>query len=152
MVASALATIAFGLRAALRVLDRRDCVWDLIIRGRGDVPLSAVRRELRRLLDPRRRQSLARCYEAIGDEPSASGKVPCRACVIVTVHVVANVRPQLALVVTLLRDEAPSVRGLAAARQLISTGTTSLFGRDEVILRQDPDRVAFLLRGGSDGV
>ena len=146
VVACALAVVAFGLRAALRVLDRRDCVWDLIIRGRDDVPLSAVRRELRRLLDPRRRESLARCYEAIGDEPSASGRVPCRACVIVTVHVVAKVRPELALVATLLRDEAPSVRGVAAARQLISTGTTSLFGRDELMLRQDLQRIALLLR------
>ena len=146
VVTSALATLAFGLRAALRVLDRRDCVWDLIIRGRGDVPLTAVRRELRRLLDPRRRASLVRCYEAIGDEPSAAGRVPCRACVIVTVPVVAKVRPELALVATLLRDEAASVRGVAAATRLISTGTTSLFGRDDAILRADLHRVALLLR------
>ena len=151
VVASALATMGFGWRAALRLLDRRDCVWDLIIAGRGDVPLAIVQRELRRLLDPRRRESLARSYESIGDEPGASGRVPCRACVIVTLYVVAKVRPELALVATLLRDDAPSVRGVAAARQLMSTGTTSLFGRDELILRQDLNRIAFLLRGGPSG-
>lgn len=146
-VASALATIGFGCRAALRLLDRRECVLDLIIGGRGDLPLAVVERERRRLLDPRRRETLAHSYESIGDEPSASGRVPCRACVIVTLYVVTKVRPELALIAALLRDDAACVRGVAAAERLISTGSGPLFGRDEVILRQELRRIAFLLRG-----
>jgi hypothetical protein len=45
VVASALATIGFGCRAALRALDRRECAWDLIISGRDDVTLVVVERE-----------------------------------------------------------------------------------------------------------
>ena len=85
-VASAVVTLGFGCRAALRAWDRRERVWDVIISGRGDVPLAVVERERGRLLDPRRRERLARCYESIGDEPSASGRVSCRACVIVTLR------------------------------------------------------------------
>lgn len=149
VVASALATIGFGCRAALRALDRRERVRDVIISGRGDLPLVVVERERRRLLDLRRRKTLAHSYESIGDEPSASGRVPCRACVIVSLNVVAKVRPELKLIAALLRDEAPCVRGVAAAERMISTGTASLFGCDDEILRQDLHRIAFLLRGVS---
>jgi hypothetical protein len=148
VIASAFATIGFGCRAALRALDRRERVRDVIIGGRGDLPLAVVERERRRLLDPRRREMLAHSYESIGDEPNASGRVPCRACVIVNLYVVAKVRPELKLIAALLRDEAPCVRGVAAAERMISTGTASLFGRDEEILREDLHRIAFLLRSG----
>jgi hypothetical protein len=120
VITSAMVAIGFGCRAGLRSSDRRERVRDLIIRGRDDVPLSAVQRERRRLLDLRRRETLARCYESIGDEPSASGRVACRACVIVNLHVVAKVRPELALIAMLLRDDAPCVRGVAAAQRLLS--------------------------------
>lgn len=148
-VASALATVGFGCRAALRALDRRERVRDVIISGRGDHPLAVVERERKRLLDPRRRETLAHSYESIGDEPNASGRVPCRACVIVNLYVVAKVRPELALIAALLRDDAACVRGVAAAQRMISTGTASLFGCDDEILRQDLNRIAFLLRGTS---
>jgi len=147
VVASALVTICFACRAALRRLDRQERVWDLIISGRGDVPVAVVRRERIRLLDPDRREKLARSYESIGDEPSASGRVECRACVIVSMHVVAKVRPELALVAALLRDDAASLRGIAAAQRLICTGSSSLFGCDHWMLRQDLRRIEFLLRG-----
>jgi hypothetical protein len=147
LIASTLVTIGLGARAALRVLARRECVRDLIISGRADVPLTAVQRERDRLLDPRRRETLAHSYESIGDEPSASGRVPCRACVIVSLNLVAKVRPELKLIAALLRDDAACVRGVAAAERMISTGTTSLFGCDDEILRQDLYRIAFLLRG-----
>jgi hypothetical protein len=143
---SAVVAIGLGCRVALGVRDRRECVWDVIISGRGDVPLDVVRRERARLQDRTRRETLARWYRSIGDEPDASGRVPCRACVIVVPSLVARVRPELALVAALLCDDAPSVRGVAAARRLMCAGT-SLFGRDPEILRQDLRRIAHLLRG-----
>jgi len=147
VIASAVAMIGFGCRGALRALDRRERVCDLIISGRGDVPLAVVKRECGRLLDPCRRETLAHCYESLGDEPSASGRVACRASVIVAPTVVAKVRPELTLIAALLRDDAPSVRGVAAAQRLICAGTSSLFGDDHEVLRQDLHRVAYLLRG-----
>ena len=146
LVASTFATLGLAGRAALRVLDRRDSVRDLIIRGGADVPLAFVQRERNRLLDRRRREILAHCYESIGDEPGASGRVPCRACVIVSLKLMAEVRPEMKLIAALLRDDAPGVPGVAAAQRMVSTGTESLYGDDEEILRQDLRRIAVLLR------
>jgi hypothetical protein len=53
----------------------------------------------------------------------------------------------LALVAALLFADAPSVREVAAAQRLVCAGTSSLFGRDPEILRQDLHRIAYLLRG-----
>lgn len=146
-IASAAVSIVFGGRAALRASDRRERACDLLISGRGDAALAVLDRERRRLLDPRRRQTLARSYESLGDEPSASGTVPCRASVIVAPSVMAKVRPELALIAVLLRDDAASVRGVAAAERLITTGGSSLFGRDHEMIRQDLRRIALLLSG-----
>jgi hypothetical protein len=146
-IASAAVSIGFGCRAALRASDRRERACDLLISGRGDAALAVLDRERRRLLDPRRRQTLARSYESLGHEPSASGTVPCRATVIVTPSVMAKVRPELALIAVLLRDDAASVRGVAAAERLITTGGSSLFGRDHEMIRQDLRRIALLLSG-----
>jgi hypothetical protein len=147
VIASAVATIGFGCRGALRALDRRERVWDLIVSGRGDVPLAVVKRERGQLLDPCRRETLAHGYESLGDEPSASGRAACRASVIVAPIVVAKVRPALTFIAALLRDNAPSVAGVAAAQRLICAGTSSLFGDDREVLRQDLHRVACSLRG-----
>ena len=144
-MASAAVTVGFGCRAASRAADCRERACDLLIGGRGDVSLAVVDRERRRLLDPHRRETLARAYETLGDEPSASGAVPCRASVIVTPRVMAKVRPELALIAVLLRDDAASIRGVAAAERMITTGGSSLFGRDHEIIRQDLRRIALLL-------
>jgi hypothetical protein len=146
-IASAAVSVGFGCRAALRASDRRERACDLLIGGRCGVTLAVVDRERRRLLDPRRRETLARSYETLGDEPSASGTVPCRASVIVTPSVMAKIRPELALIALLLRDDAASVRGVAAAERLITTGGSSLFGRDHEMIRQDLRRIALLLSG-----
>jgi hypothetical protein len=145
-IAGAVVSIGSVCRTALRASDRRERACDLLISGRGDVALAVVDRERSRLLDPRRRETLARSYESLGDEPSASGTVPCRASVIVSPRVMATVRPELALVAVLLRDDAVSVRGVAAAERLITTGGSSLFGRDHEMIRQDLRRIAHLLR------
>jgi hypothetical protein len=146
-LASAVVSIGLGFRAAMRASEGRQRACDLLMSGRSDVALAVLHRERRRLVDPRRRETLARSYESLGDEPDASGRVPSRACVIVTPSVMAKVRPELELIAALLRHDTVSVRGVAAAERLITTGSSSLFGRDHEILRQDLCRIAHLLRG-----
>jgi hypothetical protein len=102
---------------------------------------------LARLREPAHRTSLARAYEAIGEPPATSGRVPHRACVVAVPSVVAKVRPELLTIADLLRGDQPPVRGVAAAEQLLCGGGSSLFGRDVDLLRQDLRRVAFLLVG-----
>jgi hypothetical protein len=145
-LAAAAVSIGSACRTALRASDRRERACDLLIGGRVDVALAVVDRERMRLLDSRRRETLARSYESLGDEPSASGAVPSRASVIVTPSVMAKVRPELALIAVLLRDDAASVRGVAAAERLITTGGSPLFGPDHEMIRQDLRRIAHLLR------
>ena len=137
--------VVMGWRLALRASEFRQRVWELIISGRGDSSLASVERERSRLLDPTVRSELARAYESLGAEPDVSGRVPARACVIVVPSVMARVQPELTLVSALLRDDEASVRGVAAAQKLLCDGTSSLFGRDDVVLSQDLHRVAYLL-------
>ncbi len=146
-LASAVVAIWLAVRVELCVLDRRDAVLDLLIAGRADVSLDVVRCERARLLDRSHRETLARSFESIGSEPDARSSVPSRACVVVVVSAVRHVRPELATVAALLRDDRASVRGVAAAHRLMTTGGSSLFGRDHEILRQDLRRIASLLRG-----
>jgi hypothetical protein len=147
VVASAVVVLVFGIRVAVRTVARRDAVWDVIIGGRGELPLPVVRHECDRLLDAGHRARLAHSYETLGDPPDAAGHVPHRACVIVAPNVVAKVRPEVARVAVLLRGDRPPVRGVAAAERLVCDGTSSLYGRDVEILRQDVHRIAYLLGG-----
>jgi hypothetical protein len=147
VVASAVVALVFGIRVSLRTVARRDAVWDVIISGRGELPLPVVRHECSRLLAPNRRERLAHSYETLGDPPDAAGQVAHRACVIVAPSVVAKVRPELARVAVLLRGDGPSVRGVAAAERLVCDGTSSLYGRDVEVLRQDIHRISYLLGG-----
>jgi hypothetical protein len=144
-VAGAGVTAVMGCRLAVRASEVRDCVWELIIGGRGEFALPLVERERTRLSDPTVRDELAHAYESMSGEPDAFGLVPCRACVVGFPSVMAKVRPELALVAALLRDDAASVRGVAAAQRFLCDGTSSLFGRDDVILCQDLHRIAYLL-------
>jgi hypothetical protein len=146
-LAAAAVSIGSGCRTALAGVGPSRTRLRPGDRRRWDVALAVVDRERRRLLDPRRRETLARSYESLGDEPSASGTVPSRASVIVTPSVMAKVRPELALIGVLLRHDAASVRGVAAAERLITTGGSSLFGPDHEMIRQDLRRIGHLLRG-----
>jgi hypothetical protein len=147
VLTSAVVMLVLGIRVALRTVARRDAVWDLIISGRGELELPVIRHECSRLLAAHRRERLARSYETLGDDRDAAGHVANRACVIVAPSVVARVRPELARVAALLRDDTPPVRGVAAASRLACDGTSSLYGRDVEVLRQDLHRIVFLLRG-----
>jgi hypothetical protein len=147
VLAGAVVVLVCAVRVALRTVARRDAVWELIIGGRGDLPLPVVRHECSRLLAANRRERLAHSYETLGDPPDAAGHVANRACVIVAPSVVAKVRPELARVAVLLRGDRPPVRGVAAAERLICDGTSSLYLRNVEVLRQDLHRIAYLLRG-----
>jgi hypothetical protein len=141
--ASGVAVLVVLVRAAARSLERRDAVWSLIAARGGELPLRVVRRECDRLLAGEERERLARSFEALGD-PGAG--LACRADLAVPPSEVPAVRADLLRVAALLRHESSSVRGVAAAQQLIADGASSLFGRDAELLRQDLGRVEFLLR------
>lgn len=141
------AALGFGVHTLVCAMDRHDRVLELIVADRSGVPIHVMRRELARLREPAHRTSIAQAYDAIGAPPDPGGRVPHRACVVVVPSVVAQVRPELQSVASLLRGERPPLRGVAAAERLLCAGESSLFGRDVEVLRQDLRRVAYLLTG-----
>lgn len=144
VVASGVVGLVVLLRAAARGLERRDAVWSLIVARGAGLPLRIVRRECDRLLAGAERERLARSFETLGDP---AGRAACRAGLAVPAAEVAPVRADLLRVAALLRRGAPPVRGVAAARILLSDGASSLYGRDARLLREDVGRIAFLLSG-----
>jgi hypothetical protein len=147
LIAGGSAALGFGARTTIYGMDRHDRVLELIVADRSGVSIPVVRRELARLLEPAHRASLARAFEAVGEPPAPSGRVPHRACVVAIPSVVVQVRPELLRIARLLRGDRPPARGVAAAERLLCGGGSSLFGRDVELLRQDLRRIAYLLDG-----
>jgi hypothetical protein len=128
-----------ALRAAstLRALE-------LIAQGRAELPVGAVVRVRRRLVDPAQRERLARALDVIraeaGRPPGACHPVP----PLYRVRVVRAVSSELGEVAGLVRRDG-DLRGLAATEQLVTDGCSPLYGDEEALLRQELGRIRFLL-------
>jgi hypothetical protein len=125
---------------------RRDLAVDLILQGRDNVPISAVRHECERLTSGRTRHALARAFEGITDDatrpptlqPRGSRPLYHRA-------VVAPASPELQAIVRLLKMNAGSVSGVARAERVITGAASPLYGWDPGALRDELGRVIELL-------
>ena len=116
VVAALVVQIAVTWRLVLRASARRDLVLDLIVEGRGDLPLRSVARERRRLRDPGHRVRLARALDALREEAATplvrrSSRLPlyCR-------RVVAAVAPELERSEDAPRRCGGAMRACAASR------------------------------------
>lgn len=140
--ATVLGTLIVRVGALLVSSNRR--ALDLIAEGRGQLPVKAVMRARRRLLDPAERERLARTLDVIRAEVER----PPGACHSVrplySVPVVRAVSSELGEVARLVREEG-RLRGLAGAEQLVTDGRSPLYGEVEVALRQELGRIRFLL-------
>ena len=117
---------------------------ELIAQGRGDVPLEAVERAKRRLLDPRHRARLARVLDDIRAEierPSAAAR---RVRPLYRVRVVRPLVAEIAEVAALVRGEG-GLRGVARTESLITDGCSPLYGDGEEALRHELICIRFLL-------
>ena len=143
------AAVAVGLavtwRLVLRASAERDLVLDLVVEGRGDLPLRSVARGRRRLQDPGHRARLARALDALRDEAATplvrrSSRLPlyCR-------RVVVAVGPELDNVARALRRRNASVRGVALSERLLSGHDSPLYADDVDRLRDELGRIRFLL-------
>jgi hypothetical protein len=142
----AAATVLAALLARVGALagTRRRRAVELIAEGRGALPLGAVVRERQRLLDPVHRERLARSLDVIrteaGRPPDACHRIP----PLYSVPVVGAVSSELGQTAGLVRNGG-GLCGLARAEQLVTDGCSPLYGDDEVVLRQELDRIRFLL-------
>jgi hypothetical protein len=125
---------------ALRAARDRQAL-DLIAHGRGQLPVTAIARARRRLLDPAERERLAETLEVIRAEVEHPVR-PVRP--LYRVPVVRAVSSELGEVARLVREDG-GLRGLASAEQLVTDGCSPLYGDAELLLRQELGRIRFLL-------
>lgn len=140
-VTAATLLAAMLIRVGALSASRNRQALELIARGRGQLPVTAVARARRRLLDPSERERLASTLEVIRAEVER----PCRPCrSLYRVPVVRAVSSELGEVARLVREDG-GLRGLASAEQLITDGRSPLYGDAELLLRQELGRIRFLL-------
>ena len=123
----------------------RERACDLIIHGRADLPLDAVRRQRCRLLDRAHCDDLADWVErtsAAAERSLGSRYQPAR---FVSSRVIVAVAPELAEIAARLREDAPGVRGVALVERLLSEGGSALHGGSVSALRQELRRIRFML-------
>jgi hypothetical protein len=145
-VAAALAQTILAARVALLLESRREHVLDLIIEGRGDLPIAAVERQRRRLLDPARRRGLASAFEEIRDEALRPPARDPRMRPIFDRRVIAAVAPELTTIAALLRDDVANLRGIALAQRLVTDGISPLYRSDVRLLRDELRRLEYHLQ------
>ena len=143
-VAAASVLIALLVRVGALGASRHRRAVELIAEGRGRLPIGAVVRARRRLLDPAERERLARTLDVIRAEVSRPAGECHSIRPLYSVQVVRAVSSELAEVSRLVR-EGGGLRGLAAAEQLLTDGWSPLYGDVEALLRQELGRIRFLL-------
>ncbi len=146
VAAAAIVEVALVCSVAMLSCSKRAHVLDLIVEGRGDLPLHDLARERRCLLDRRHQHRLADWLDGIrreAQEPVRAG----RARPIFSVRVIVAVAPDLATLAAQLRSADTNLRGVAAAERLLIDGTSSLYGQDENLLAEELHRIHYLLQG-----
>jgi len=117
----------------------RDRVVELIAAGREDLPLLAIARERRRLLDRGCREALAARIDHVMQSAARPAAWPLH------VPTVAQVEPQLDELASLLRDGHGDARSVAMIERLLVEGTSPLYGRDTLALSEQLHRIRFYL-------
>jgi hypothetical protein len=144
-IAGVVVQVGLGCRlTALRADLRRLCL-ELIVGGRQGLPLCCVDRERRRLLDPRTLEQLATSIDEMLETAARPLPLHPAARPIFYVRVVRRVAPELREIASLLRGDAPCVRGVAAVEWLLTSSATPLYGVQVDPLRQELGRARYLL-------
>ena len=121
---------------------QRDRALALILEGRESVPVAAVQRQRRRLLDPRTRTTLARNLAEIIDQASpCRGLRACRICPLFERAVVRAVADDLRAIIRLLGSEQAPVRGVALVEHLLTDAFSPLYGNQAEPLREELHRI-----------
>jgi hypothetical protein len=145
VIAAAIVQSALACTVAMLSCSKRAHVLDLIVEGRGDLPLHDVARERRCLLDRGHQHQLAGWLDGIRREAEEPVRT-CRARPIFSVRVILAVAPDLATLAAQLRSGGTNLRGVAAAERLLIDGSSPLYGQDENLLSDELHRIRYLLR------
>jgi hypothetical protein len=125
---------------------RRDLAIDLIIDGRENITIPAVRHEYERLTSKRTRQALTRTFEGIIEDATRPPRLQLRGGQpLYHRTVVARASPELQSIAGLLTIDTSSARAIARAERVITGATSPLYGRDPRALREELRHVIDLL-------
>jgi hypothetical protein len=142
IVAAAVVQVALALGLLIMAAQERERARELIIDGRGHLPLAAVERERRRLLSADCRHRLARSVERTRELAESSRWLTRSSRPLFRPHVVAAVGAQLADIAALLRRDEVDASGVALMWRLLYDGAASpLYGDDVAPLREALDVV-----------
>jgi hypothetical protein len=148
VVASAVAALGLGGSVAILASDRRACVRDLIIEGRGDLRLAVVEREPRRLLGRTHRAELARSLDTLCEQAQRQAAPPQCSRPLYRPSVLIAVAPELHAIARLVERGGAGPAGVAMTERLLNAHDSPLYGPDATLLREQLRRIAFALNSG----
>lgn len=124
----------------------RDRANELIAEGRETLPIAIVQRQRQRLLTRTRRRALAGTLDIMVRQATTPPKIrTIGARPLFDPRLIANVAADLRAVIARLQTEHSRARGVALTEQLIVDGQSPLYGHNEKRLREELQRVRYLL-------
>jgi hypothetical protein len=130
IVAAAFVTLVLVLATiALRSL-KRTLALELIIDGRGSLPLRALERERQRLSSPQTQTRLARALERVVRTAAAWPRIQRTARPVFDVRIVRAATPLLLAVTELLRSQPAEPCAVARIEHLLTVGGSPLYGQE----------------------
>jgi hypothetical protein len=130
LIAAALVQLLLAAAFALLAVLQQALAWDLIVEGRGHLPIPSLARELRRVQRPSQKASLARELE---DLVQQAERWPMRRSTLRPIFDPRQIRAEAAelrLIGALLQSGPVGVRGVAHVERLLRLGDSSLYRRE----------------------
>jgi hypothetical protein len=141
LVAAVIVQVGLGVGLALLAGLQRERARDLIIAGRGGLPLPALERELRRLQRPRLRAGLADALEDLVGAAERWPRILPTARPVFDPRLVRAAAAELRALAARLRASTVAVGAVARVERLLTSGASPLYGREREALRHELMRI-----------
>ncbi len=141
LVAGGIVQLGVLVRLALLAQVQRERASELIIAGRGGLPLTALERELRRLQRPRRRAGLADALEELVRAAERWPRIVPPARPVFDPRLVRAAAVELRAIAARLRAGTDAVSAVARVERLLTSGASPLYGREQEALRHELLRI-----------
>ena len=144
-IGAAVAVAVAGVRMLLPLTRIRSLVLELLVEGRGRMPLPEVQAVRCRLLDARRRRREAEWLVRVADGRDLGLSARGGGAALISARVAKGARCELLAVAAGLHDETAAVEGLALVEQIAREPWSPLYGHDARALREALSRARILM-------